>query len=195
MSKKSKEKKMERKIIILLIASFVVLVSLLGALLFFITTESPKEKLNYINSDEMKEGTTSPKMIHAVITRYEGNLNPKAITKSTYNFINTIVPKYLKEINTEEEAKEYYNKHSEDIYVEIGIGKEDDFLELYKELSKLSGELKCESATFKLNEVEVKTASTEANLYIKYADNPEICIKIIISNNVYTNRSSIKYSI
>lgn len=195
MSKKSKEKKIEKKFVIIFILLCVALVSLMGTMLFVVITESPEEKLAYINSNEMKEGTTSPKMIHAVITRYEGDLNPKAITKSTYNFINTIIPKYLNEIDSEEDAKKYYNNKSKDIYTEIGIGNEEDFIELYRVLSKLSGNLEVESSTFKLDEVEVKPGGTEANLYIKYLNNPEICIKIIISNNVLSGRTSIKYTI
>lgn len=194
MSQKSKEKKIKKKFVVLLIVCCLLLLSLLGALLYFVIAELPENKLTYINSDEMKEGTTSPKMIHVVISRYDGDLNPKAITKSTYNFINSIIPKYLKKISNEDEAISYYNKNIQEIYTEIGIRNQNEFIDLYKEISKLEGELEYESSKFKLNEVEKGNRETEANLYIQYSNNPEICIKIIVSNRVYENRTSIKYT-
>lgn len=194
MSRKAKEKMIKKKFVVLLIVCCLLLVSLLGTLLYCVIAELPENKLAYINSNEMKDGTTSPKMIHVVISRYEGDLNPKAITKSTYNFINSIIPKYLKKIDSEDDAIKYYNKNKSEINKEIGIKNETEFVDLYKEISKLEGKLKYESSKFKMDEVEKGDRETEANLYIQYSNNPEICVKIIISDRIYANKTSIKYT-
>ncbi len=195
MNKKSKNKKSKnKKIILFSIIMMLVLLSCMVIVINIIRLNDPEVNLEYINSDEMRDETFSPDMIHIVISKYEGNLNPKAISKSTYYFINTVVQRYLNNCVDEESTKRYFNSNADSIYIDIGIDSEDEFYELIQEIDKLNGKLEYENATFKMNEIYVNSNNTEAILYIKYKDNPEISVKTTISNRVYNNRSSIKYS-
>ncbi len=152
-----------------------------------------EENLAYINSDELEEGTISPDMIHVVIALYEGELNPKAISKSTYHFINHLVPEYLKKCKNDEVARKYFQKNKDNINFDIGISKEEEFVNLIHEIQKLSGNLEFESSRFDPDEVIVKSNHVEAVLYIKYKNNDEIAVTIRLSNKVYENKNSIKF--
>ncbi len=152
-----------------------------------------EENLEYINSDELEEGTISPDMIHVVIALYEGELNPKAISKATYYFINDLVPEYLKKCKNEEVTRKYFEKNKDNIYLDIGINKEDEFVNLINEIKKLSGKLEFESSRFDKDSINVKSNHLETVLYIKYKDNEEIAIRMKLLNRVYENKTSIKF--
>lgn len=191
MKRKRKAKNMA-KIILLVLVLLTVLVTFLFIILKNVS--NPKKNLEYMNSDEMARGTFSPKFIHIVVASYEGEVNPKAITKATYYFTTNLVPKYLKKCSNEEDSKKYYSENSEAIKIDIGIDNESEFLELMKEIQKLTPKLELESSTFKKDEIQVNKKNLEAVLYIKYQDNPEISVKTTISNKQYNNKTSVKFS-
>ena len=184
-------KRIRKKILITIIILTILLVALL--IVVFMQTNT-KRNLEYINSDEMNEGTVSPDFIHVVVASYKGKLNPKAISKSTYYFINELVPKYLKKCDNSESARKYFQRNLKDIKLDIGVEKEEEFLKLMEEIQKLTPELKLERSYFNMDEIENNYNNTKANLYIKYENNPEISVKLTISNRIYQDKSTIKFS-
>ncbi len=185
--------KVQRKIIIAMIILLIALIIVIFQLNKLKGTRTSKENLEYINSDELEDGTVSPDMIHVVIALYEGELNPKAISKSTYHFINHLVPEYLKKCKNEEITREYFQRNKEDIYLDIGINKEEEFISLINEINTLSGNLEFESSRFDKDTLVVKNNRVEAVLYIKYRNNDEINVNVNLYNKVYSNRTSIKF--
>ena len=185
--------KVQRKIIIAIIILLIALIIVIFQLNKLKGTRTSKENLEYINSDELEDGTVSPDMIHVVIALYEGELNPKAISKSTYHFINHLVPEYLKKCKNEERRREYFQRNKEDIYLDIGINKEEEFISLINEINTLSGNLEFESSRFDKDTLVVKNNRVEAVLYIKYRNNDEINVNVNLYNKVYSNRTSIKF--
>lgn len=185
--------KVQRKIIIAMIILLIALIIVVFQLNKLKGTRTSKENLEYINSDELEDGTVSPDMIHVVIALYEGELNPKAISKSTYHFINHLVPEYLKKCKNEEITREYFQRNKEDIYLDIGINKEEEFISLINEINTLSGNLEFESSRFDKDTLVVKNNRVEAVLYIKYRNNDEINVNVNLYNKVYSNRTSIKF--
>lgn len=183
----------KKTVLILILILMVSLIVCLVGLIKIKNVRNSKENLEYINSDELDEGTVSPSMIHVVIALYEGDLNPKAISKSTYHFINHLVPEYLKKCTNEEITRKYFQKNKNDIYLDIGIDEETKFIDLINEISKLSGDLEFESSRFDKDNVIVNTNGTEAILYIKYKNNEEIAVKVKLLNKVYSNKTSVQF--
>lgn len=191
MDKKNNNKKTARIVLILIIILFISAIILIVALM---NDRTPKENLEYINSEEIDEGTFSPEFIHIIVASYEGDVNPKAISKSTYYFTTNLVPKYLKYCDNEENTKKYYNQNTEDIKIDIGIESEEEFIELISEIQKLTPNLEYEYSRFGKDEIVSNNRNLQAKLYIKYKNNPEICVTTTISNSEYTNKTSIKFS-
>ncbi len=185
---------MNKKIIFV---TMLILLIILAVLLIVLKNNirTPKENLSYINSDEMEEGTFSPDKIHVIIAAYvyEGELNPKAISKSTYYFINSIIPEFLKQCTDDEKTDKYFEKNSENIKINIGITEKEEFEALINEIRKLSGKLEYENSWFDLDSINRTRHNLETILHIKYKDNPEITVKLTISNKQYRNKTSIKY--
>ena len=63
-----------------------------------------------------------------------------------------------------------------------------------EEIQKLTPELKLERSYFNMDEIENNYNNTKANLYIKYENNPEISVELTISNRIYQDKSTIKFS-
>lgn len=189
-------KKNRKKIIILII--LILIVSFLGAIIVYVrgnNLRNADENLKYINSsnlDKIDNGTVSPKGIDIISIRYKGELSPISISKSTYYFSHTLVPKYVKKCKNDDETKKYFEEHKEDILKEIAIDDEEKFIKLLKELRKLKNEnFVYEEAKFR--NIENDGKKLKADLYIKYKNNEEICVKTIISSKLYSSKSSIKY--
>ena len=185
--KKKKLIKIFLIILILLIICLVIFMSLLKE-----NDVSSRESFEYIYSDEMKDGTTSPDMIHLIITFYDGEVAPDSISKSIYYFINTVIPKYVEKCSNEKKAEKYFDNNLEDVKLDINANKS-EFVGLINEISKISGELKFESARFDKDSIKRTNRGIEALLYIKYENNPEISVRFVLLNELYDDRSSIKY--
>lgn len=183
----------KRKILIILIL-IILLVLMITLIILKSHIRTPKENLEYINSDEMDSGTFSPQMIHIVIAYYEGDLNPKAISKSTYYFVNNMIPKLLKECSDDSKIDKYFEKNMDEIKFNIGINDKDEFKALMQEIKKLSGKLEFESSRFDRDNITRENSSLKTILYVKYKNNPELSFDVTISNKVYNNKSSIKFS-
>lgn len=185
-----KQKEIQKRRIILLIFILLIFLGVLMVVKFYLT----KDKINfeYIYSDEMKNGTFSPKMIHLVIAAYEGDVNPKSISKSTYYMITTKIPEYLKNCS-DNNTEKYFNKNKDSIYLDTGITNKDDFDKLIKELSKLSGKLELEYAIFDRETIKVNKTNLEVVLKIKYKDQEEISLNVRIKNKQRDEVPSIEY--
>lgn len=180
--------KKRRIIIILLIILLIVVLSLI---IIKLNIRTPRQNLDYINSNEIDEGTFSPQMIHVVVASYEGDLNPKAISKSAYYFLNTVIPKYLKECN---DSEKYFEKNKDAIKLDIGVTNSEEFSNLMQEIKKLSGNLEYESSRFDADNIKKDFKGLKTTLYIKYKNNPEISFDITISDKIQSDRNSVKFS-
>ena len=184
--------KRKRRILILLI--LVLLMCMITLIIIKNQLRTPEENLKYINSNEMDKGTVSPEMIHVVIASYEGELNPKAISKSTYYFINYVIPEYLNECKNDSKTDKYFEKNKDKINLDIGINNKDEFKNLIQEIKKLSGKLEFESSRFDKDNINKESYNLKTILYVKYKNNSEISFNVTISNKIYNNKSSIKFS-
>lgn len=180
----------KKKIIIILIILMLVLL-LLVILKSRIRTS--QEMFEYIYSNDMDEETFSPEMIHIVIAAYEGDINPKAISKATYYMITNRIPEYLKNCKDNQSLNKYFEKNAESIYLETGIENYDDFKRLIDEFRKLSGNLKLEYAKFDRDSIKVNKNNLEVILKIKYQEQDEISLNMKIKNKKTANSPAIEF--
>ncbi len=178
---------------ILIIIFIILCILLISLILVKSKIRTAEENFEYIYSDEMDENTFSPEMIHLVIAAYNGEENPKSITKSTYNLIVNLIPEYLKKCVNEEQTLKYYEKNAKDIYLLLGIDNKEEFNNIIKEISKLSGDLKFESAKFDRTTIEKSNNSLKVVLKIKYVDQEEISLNVEIKNKSYLTKPTIKF--
>lgn len=186
---KKKKINLKKLIIIMLI----LLTVLLTLMILRLKARTYKETFNYIYSEDMDEGTFSPEMIHLVIAAYEGDENPKAITKATYNFITNLIPKYLNECVRENNIESYFENNKEQIYLLTGINNKDDFNKLIQEIKKLSGDLQFEYAQFDRETIKKNNNNLTVELKIKYLNQEEISVNLKINNKVNSSNPTIKF--
>lgn len=179
-----------KKIIVIFLILIIILISLL---LLMQKVKETEQKFEYIYSDSMNDGTFSPKMIHLVIAAYEGDVNPKAITKATYNFITDLIPKYINIDNDESEIQKYFERNKEAIYLLVGIDNQDDFKNLMQEINKLSYNSEFEKAEFDRETIKKNINNLTVTLKIKYANQEEISINMRINNSVSSSKPAIKF--
>lgn len=156
-------------------------------------TRNVREEREYIYSEEMDEGTFSPKLIHVPISVYNGEVSPKAFSKSCYLFITRYIPDFYKECTNQEKTEKYYNNNKDELKNILGIKTLEEFDSIIKEIRSLNGNLKYESSRFVMDEVYVDNDGIEANLYIKYEDNPELKFIMRVSNNSSKTISAISF--
>lgn len=179
-----------KKIVISMLIVLTILIVILIVLINILRT--PQETFEYIYSDEMDKGTFSPEMIHIVIAAYEGEVNPKAISKSTYYLITEIIPEYLNKCK-DGDTNKYFDKESNSIYLMTGIKNKEDFKKFMDELKKLNGNLKFEYAKFDRESVKVNENDLEVVLKIKYQNQEEISVNMRIKNTESETRPSIEF--
>lgn len=186
-----KKKKINPKKIILIL--LILIIVFLSLILVRLNVRTVGENFEYIYSDEMDKNTFSPEMIHLVIAAYEGDENPKAITKATYNLIVNLIPEYVKKCVDESQTQKYYEKNKDTIYLLLGIDNQEEFNKLIKEVNKLSGDLEFESAKFDRETIEKNTNNLTVVLKIKYVNQEEISINVKIDNRTSSTRPTIKF--
>lgn len=179
-----------KKIVISMLIVLTILIVILIVLINILRT--PQETFEYIYSDEMDEGTFSPEMIHIVIAAYEGEVNPKAISKSTYYLITELIPEYLNKCK-DGDTNKYFDKESNSIYLMTGIKNKEDFKKFMDELKKLNENLKFEYAKFDRESVKVNENDLEVVLKIKYQNQEEISVNMRIKNTESETRPSIEF--
>ncbi len=180
-----------KKIVIVLMLLFLLLGIIITIYINKIRT--PKEMYSYIYSDEIDEGTFSPKMIHMVIVAYEGEVNPKAISKSTYYMITNRIPEYLNKCKDNKSLNDYFEKNSNSIYLATGINNNEQFKKLLAELKKVSGKLKLDCAEFDRETIKVNKNNLEVVLKIKYEKQEEILLNMRISNKESVKKPAIEF--
>lgn len=189
--KKNNNIKLKKKIVLIVLILLVIV--LLTMIVLKNKIRTPRENFQYIYSDEMDEGTFSPKMIHMVIAAYDGEINPKAITKSTYYIITQKIPEYVMNCRDDDSLERYFKKNRESIYLETGIKDKENFKCFITELRKLSGNLEYEYAIFDRETIKVNKNSLDVLLKVKYKNNDEISFNVQIENKESINNPSIKF--
>ncbi len=142
-----------------------------------------REEKEYVYSEEIEEGTFSPTLIHVPIGVYKGEVPPQAFSKSCYLFITRYIPEFYKECTSPEKMEKYYNDNKNELKKILGIRSLEDFNNIIKTISGLNGKLEYESSRFIMDEVYTDNDGIEANLYIKYKNNPELKFVMRVSNN------------
>lgn len=195
--------KIKKSKIITLIIFLIVLIFILAYILLILKAKPKKadlakEKLAYINdSEQWEDETVYPDYSAAFGRAYQGDLTIMDIGKSMYYVATEVLPDYYKDLKdaTEEEIKEYYNKESESIYINLAIKKETEFVNLIKELQKLSGDtITWESYRIDLDTITIGASYTKAILYITYKGNEEISFNVKANNVILPNCSTVEYS-
>lgn len=196
--------KIKKSKIILLIIIVIILILVLGMILLILnaqptTAELASEKLAYINdSNQWNDDTVYPDYSAAFGRAYEGNLTIMDIGKSMYYVATEVFPKYYEDLKdaSREEIEKYYEKESESIYINLAIKNKSKFVNLIKELQKLSGDtISWESYRIDLNSIDTGANYTKAVLYITYQGNDEISVNITANNNVSRDCSTVEYSV
>lgn len=196
--------KIKKSKIILLIIIVIILILVLGMILLILnaqptTAELASEKLAYINdSNQWNDDTVYPDYSAAFGRAYEGNLTIMDIGKSMYYVATEVFPKYYEDLKdaSREEIEKYYEKESESIYINLAIKNKSKFVNLIKELQKLSGDtISWESYRIDLNSIDTGANYTKAVLYITYQGNDEISVNITANNNVSKDCSTVEYSV
>ena len=196
--------KIKRRKIILLILILIVLILILGFILLILSTrpttaDLATEKLDYINdSEQWNDETVYPDYSAAFGRAYQGDLTIMDIGKSMYYVATEVLPKYYKDLKdaSDKEIEKYYDKESESICINLAIKNKVKFVNLIKELQKLSGD----TITWKSYRIDLDTITTGANytkavLYITYQENKEIPINITANNTISPNYSTVEYSV
>lgn len=196
--------KIKKSKIILLIIIVIILILVLGMILLILnaqptTAELASEKLAYINdSNQWNDDTVYPDYSAAFGRAYEGNLTIMDIGKSMYYVATEVFPKYYEDLKdaSREEIEKYYEKESESIYINLAIKNKSKFVNLIKELQKLSGDtISWESYRIDLDSIDTGANYTKAVLYITYQGNDEISVNITANNNVSKDCSTVEYSV
>lgn len=196
--------KIKKSKIILLIIIVIILILVLGMILLILnaqptTAELASEKLAYINdSNQWNDDTVYPDYSAAFGRAYEGNLTIMDIGKSMYYVATEVFPKYYEDLKdaSREEIEKYYEKESESIYINLAIKNKSKFVNLIKELQKLSGDtISWESYRIDLDSIDTGANYTKAVLYITYQGNDEISVNITANNNVSRDCSTVEYSV
>lgn len=186
---------MKRKFLKQIIWILLLIICLLLVLVVKISNiRDSKESFEYIISDKMDEETVSPSMIHVVLGLYKGDVDPKAISKSTYYFVNTVIPKYYQKYSSIEKAESYYDKYKEDIYLDTGIDNKEEFIKLINQINKIENS-KIISSRFDKDYIIVTEDYLETILYVKLENDKEVSFKVIINNDYSLKTHFIKYSI
>ena len=196
--------KTKKSKIIFLILILLLIIFILGMILLILsvrptTEELASEKLAYINdSTQWEDETIYPDHAAAFGRAYRGNLEIMSIGKSMYYVATEVLPTYYTELKdaTDEEIDEYYDKESESIGIDLAIKNRTKFVNLVKELQKLSGDtLTLESYRIDLDTIITGANYTRAVLYIKYQGNDEIPINITANNVISSKYSTVEYSV
>lgn len=191
---------MNKKIRSIIIISIMVLIVLTGALIYTFYTNveliESETTLEYIKNDDWNE-EAYPDGMPKLYRSYSGSLTAKNMGKSIYYVTTKVIPKYYTELKsaTEAEIAEYYNKYAKIINIDIGIGKQQDFVDLIKSIQNLSAdELKFESFRIDKEKISKKNSYTEAVLYITYQNNEEIGFNVRIYNSIKQDVSTLTYT-
>ncbi len=162
-----------------------------------------EDTLYYFYGDEINYGETSPDRIGQVYHAHRengGDVNPKAITKSTYYFINVLVPGYYKEFSENKSSiKEYFEKNKNEIDIYTAIKSYEDFEKLVNAILNIKpsdGKLVYESSRFDSDTIDVDTSGTlRVDLYIKYQNCEEFKVKMSMKDTSKYTTSAIGYRI
>lgn len=195
MKEKDRVKKSFIKILIFLMFLLVIFISV--ALYFYINqNDSPQKQIEYINGSEWN-GELYPDGMPNLYRNYSGSLTCQNIGKSFYYVTNTVIPKYVKECKnySKSDIEKYFEENKEDIALDIGIRKSEEFCNLINKINESikKDEIEFEKFYIDAESVEKKSGKTKANLCIKYKECDELILNIKINSSKVSNVSSVKY--
>lgn len=191
------------KIIPILIICLIILLAILITIVLYsknVRSLKTEETLYYVYSDEIKYHETSPERIGHVYHAYKGDVNPKAITKSTYYFTHVLVPDYYKDFSSGKTSiKSYFDKNKEAVDVYTAIKSFDEFEKLVNAILNIKpsdGKLVYESSRFDSDSIVVDGSGTlKVDLYIKYKNCDEFKVKMSMKDTSKYTTSAIGYRI
>ena len=178
--------KENKKIIIIFMIVLVIILLILTCLLGLL-----KQKTKIINETTIPNGLQNkyPANTIAISQQYKGNLQMKDISTKVSEFMTGTIP-FLKQhtVNMEEkEVIEYYNNNVANIKRKLGNLTETDFVNLIKEIQKLSEEkLEYESSKYLKDSIVVNGGELDVKLQIKYKNENDISIKVHIPTSSYS---------
>ena len=201
---KNKDKKDTRqglKIIPILIICLLLIVIIIAAIVRYtksIRSLKTEDTLYYIYGNEINYNETSPARIGQVYHAYSGDVNPKAISKSTYFFMTVLVPDYYKEFSSGKiNTNSYFEKYKNEIDIYTAIKSYDDFEKLVSAILNIKpadGKLVYESSRFDPDTITVDASGTlRVDLYIKYKNCEEFKVKMSMRDSSKYTSSAIGY--
>ncbi len=186
------------KIIKRIVIIIVVVILFIILSIYFLNTQKMENEgytLSYMNSDDISSSTKSPTNIHVVLAKYIGDVKPKTISKFSYNFAYNIIPNYVKLIEQgklKENDRFFYFNNKKLILIQTGIDNYDEFNNLIKKISVLSGELEIENVVIPIASIDTSKVEFESEINIKYKNNEELKFKLVIGKNSDNKMTGIK---
>lgn len=174
-----------------IVAIFIIVLSIILLVLLCILSQLKQNTKTRIDDTLIPNGLQNkyPMNTIAVSQQYKGNLQMKDISTAVSEFMTGTIP-FLKEhtVNMQEkEITEYYSNNSTNIKKKLGNLTELEFLNLIKEIQKLSNEkLEYESSEYLKESIVVDGGDLDVKLQIKYKDENEILIKVHIPTSSYS---------
>lgn len=192
-------KQHNKRILIIICFLSILLVICFGILIYYSlmnTTSTSQKKLEYINGEEW-QNELYPDGMPALFRSYSGELTCQNIGKSFDYVVNTVIPKYVKDLKqcNEIQVTEYFENNKEIIGLEIGITDKEDF---YKLIQKIQTSVKADNVEFEKfyidsESIDKRSNITKADLYVKYKDCDELVLNIRINGSKISNLSSVQY--
>lgn len=189
-NKLNKVKKIKGLIFLLLVILILLVVGII------IIKNDPIEKnLRYIYNNKTSDNVTMPLNINKGFSGYKGYVNRLSVYKSLDLFVKKQLPNYYKDVQKLDESglKNYYNKNADKIKVELGLIKEEEFIELANTIKVLK-EGNFELNQYVINPLSVKTLGNGISfaLIIEYKDNEKIAVEVIIKNSIDETKTPTK---
>lgn len=190
-SKKNKVEKIRGLIILLLVILILLVIGIV-----FILNNPVDKNLKYIYSDkEMKISVAMPLNINKGFKDYRGFINRNYIYKALDLFAKEQLPKYYHDVKKldDEGIKKYFNKNAKRIKIELGLEKEEDFLELAKTIQTIKND-KFEFIQYTINPMSVRTTNNGISfaLIFEYKDQDKIAFKISVGNVADESKTPIR---
>lgn len=91
---------------------------------------TPDEEIEHLEEDVILANNS-----YKFFSNYYNKIDAKDIQENWDNFVRIVVPKYCKQIDSLEDASDYYKNNQDDILKETGIENEKSFIELMDKIT------------------------------------------------------------
>ncbi len=190
MSGKNNEEKMKnvKGLILLLVILLVVLV-----VYRIIHVSTVDQKLRYLNSANIEEGTIGISNMYAFGMKYNGDVELGTIDKTVYYFASELAPEY-KNID---DIEKYYNRNVDKITRYLGVANVEDFSKVVKSLQALPvSDLKVKSIKCYESSIKGRKLSTAMTVGIEFEGLDEYYLidVDVLDKSLSNSESSVKIS-